>query len=296
MRTGSFAEAARALGYTASAVSQQMMLLERSVGAPLFERSARSVRSTAVGELLAVRSRDALGALHQLEREVRAMVVGDQGRLRIGSFATANARVLPAALAAVVADRPGAEVHLDEGEPDEVLAGVLDATLDAAVVFEYDLDPRSWPAELSRVELLTEVLGLAVSADHRLGDRGEVGIGELADDPWICTREDTAGARSLTRLAASANFAPRIVCRSNDYGVIRDLVSRGLGVALLPGLAIEDGSLRVLRLIGWQPCRRVLALFRPGNTNPLLPLVLEHLTRVSSALPSTVLHETNPRL
>ncbi|ASO21398.1 DNA-binding transcriptional LysR family regulator [Actinoalloteichus hoggarensis] len=294
VRTGSFAEAARALGYTASAVSQQMMLLERAVGAPLFERSARSVRSTAVGDLLAVRSRDALGALHQLEREVRAMVVGDRGRLRLGSFATANARVLPAALAAVVADRPGAEVHLDEGEPDEVLGGVLDATLDAAVVFEYDLDPRSWPVELSRVELFAEALVLAVPADHRLAEQTEIGIGELADDAWICTREDTAGARALTRLAASANFVPRIVCRSNDYGVVRDLVARGLGVALLPGLAIEDESLRVLRLVGWQPCRRVLVLFRPGNTNPLLPLALERLARASTELPCAVLHEARP--
>jgi DNA-binding transcriptional LysR family regulator len=69
------------------------------------------------------------------------MVLGDAGTLRLASFATANARIVPAALAAVVAKRPNTEVQLDEREPDEV----LDGALDAAVVFEDDLDPRDWP-------------------------------------------------------------------------------------------------------------------------------------------------------
>lgn len=279
VRTGSFAEAGRVLGYTASAVSQQMVLLERAIGSTLFERSARSARSTALAVRLADRSRDALGALDALEREVRAMVAGEEGSLRLASFATANARVLPDVLAAVVAQRPNAEVQLDEGEPDEVLGGVLDGTVDAAVVFEYDLDPRQWPIELCVEELMAEPLRLALPETHRLADATEVDLHDLAEDAWICTRQDTAGARSLVRLAAAAGFVPRITFRSNDYSVIRDLVARGLGVAVLPGLAIPDQAVRVCRIAGWQPYRRVKALYRKQNTNPLLPIALECLAK-----------------
>lgn len=284
VRTGSFAEAGRLLGYTASAVSQQMLLLERAIGAPLFERTARSTRSTNLARRLAERSREVLGALDSLERETRAMVAGDEGSLRLASFATANTRVLPDVLAAVVAERPNAEVQLDEGEPDEVIGGVLDGVVDAAVVFEYDLDPRQWPPELCVEELLAEPLRLALPETHRLAAATEVDLRELADDTWICTRHDTAGARSLVRLAAAADFVPGIVFRSNDYAVIRDLVARGLGTAVLPGLAIAGDRIRVVPLAGRQPYRRVKALYRKQNANPLLPLALDHLTKSCSAL------------
>ncbi|QGK69838.1 LysR family transcriptional regulator [Allosaccharopolyspora coralli] len=279
VRTGSFAEAGRALGYTASAVSQQMMLLERAIGAPLFERTARSARSTGLAIRLAERSRDALGALDALHREVQAMVAGDEGSLRLASFATANARILPEALAAVVAQRPNAEVQLDEGEPDEVISGVVDGHVDAAVVFEYDLDPRQWPLELCVDELMAEPLWIALPEGHRLAARDEIDLSELAGDPWICTRRDTAGARSLVRLAAAADFVPRIVFRSNDYSVVRDLVSRGLGVAALPGLALADDGVRTKPILGRQPHRRVKTLYRKQNTNPLLPIALDQLAR-----------------
>lgn len=284
VRTGSFAEAGRVLGYTASAVSQQMVLLEKVVGAPLFERSARSTRSTAVAMRLAERSRDALGALDALEREARAIVAGEEGRLRLASFATANSRILPEVLAAVISQRPHAEVQLDEGEPDEVIDGVLEGVLDAAVVFEYDLDPRQWPAELNIDELLAEPLRLVLPRTHELARYEELELRQLASDDWICTRQDTAGARSLVRLAAAAGFVPRITLRSNDYSVIRDLVGRELGVALLPGLAIPGERVRVTRISGWQPFRRVKVLYRKQNTNPLLPIALEHLARSCAAV------------
>ncbi|SDW42202.1 DNA-binding transcriptional regulator, LysR family [Amycolatopsis xylanica] len=283
VRTGSFAEAARGLGYTASAVSQQMMLLERAVGAALFERSARSVRPTAVAQLLAERSQDVLGALAKLESEARAMALGEHGTLRLASFATASARVLPPALAEIVARCPGAEVELDEGEPDEVLGGVVDGAVDLALVFEYDLDPREWPISLHRTELLAEPLTIAVPSAHA-AEGPEVELAELADEPWMCTREDTAGARSLGRLAHAAGFTPRIIFRSNDYTVLRDLVARGLGVAMLPGLAVSGEGIRALRPAGVTASRRVLAVHRPHNGNPLLPVALDCLRIAASTL------------
>lgn len=280
VRTGSFAEAGRTLGHTASAVSQQMAQLERAVGAELFERTARSARRTPLAERLAQRSRDALAALEALEREVRGVVAGERGGLRLASFATANARVLPDALAELVRARPDAEVQLDEGEPEEVVGDVVDGIVDAAVVFEYDLDPREWPPQLCAEEVLAEPLVVALPPNHPGPAEirpAEIGLAELAEHPWICTRPDTSGARSLVRWAATAGFTPRIEFRSDDYGVIRDLVARGLGVAVLPALAVDRDAVRAARPSGWQPNRRVKILYRGQNTNPLLPLALQCL-------------------
>ncbi len=283
VRTGSFAEAARALGYTASAVSQQVVALERALGTALFERAARSVRPTAVAQLLAERSADVLTALAELETQARSLVLGERGTLRLASFATANTRVLPPALAALVARRPGSDIELDEGEPDEVLQRVQDGAVDAAIVFDYDLHRRVWPDDLRRTELLAEPLTIAVPSSHSLPGP-EIDLGELADEPWVCTREDTAGARSLLRMAEASGFTPRIIFRSNDYDVLRDLVARGLGVAMLPGLAVFGADIRALRPRGWPAFRRVHVLHRHTNGNPLLPLALECLVSAADTL------------
>src|SRR3981189_3516002 len=86
IRTGSFADAARRLGYTGSAVSQQIAALERAVKMPLFERDAHSVRPTPAGEFLAERAREALAALGSLEDDIRGMSQGSIGRLPLGAF------------------------------------------------------------------------------------------------------------------------------------------------------------------------------------------------------------------
>jgi DNA-binding transcriptional LysR family regulator len=103
---------------------------------------------------------------------------------------------------------------------------------------------------------------------------------EVADERWICTRSDTSGSKSLERLCATAGFVPRITLRSNDYGVVCSLVRRGLGVAVVPKLALAlgvDAGLGVLRITDSEVFRRILALHRPSNTNPLLPIVLDAL-------------------
>ena len=285
VRAGSFAETARLLGYTTSAVSQQIAMLERAVGAQLFERSARSVRPTAIAERMAVLSRDALASLAELEREVRALTRGDTGTLRLVSFATANTRIMAAALTTIVAQRPGVDVLLDEGDPDEVIAGVLDGGRDAGVVFAYDLDPHTWPDELVTTPLLNEPLVLITSPSHRLAARGEVSLVEAADERWICTRNDTAGSTAMERLCATAGFAPRITMRSNDYGAVCSLVHQGLGVAVAPRLAVGSGAgLGVLTIAEGDVFRRIVALHRPSNLNPLLPSMLEALQTQCAAI------------
>lgn len=242
VRTGSFAEAARRLGYTPSAVSQQVSGLERAVRLTLFEREAHSVRATAAAELLAERSQEVLASFDALDHEIEAISAGSLGQLRIGSFPTASARLLPLGLAAFVQRYPSVDVHLDEGEPDELLPVLQDGELDVALVYRYDLVPRTWPHRLVETELLHEDLLLLLPAGHPLAQRSEVGLAEVRDATWIASREGSAGSTCLERACAMAGFAPRIAFRSNNYDVVEGLVGTGLGIALVPALGHDSTS------------------------------------------------------
>ncbi|MFP5345752.1 MAG: LysR family transcriptional regulator [Actinomycetes bacterium] len=290
IRTGSFAAAARRLGYTASAVSQQMSALERAAQLPLFDREPHSIRPTAAAELLAQRSVDVLASLAVLDEEVDAIASGRVGRLQLGSFATASARVLPQALAAFARGHPDVEIRLDEGEPDELLPLLQVGDLDVVLVYRYDLVPRRWPRRLLETELLHERLLALVPDHHELSAQQSVALDELASATWIAPREGTAGAACLARACAAAGFAPRIAYRSNDYDVVQGLVRSGLGVAVVPALAHDrsGGSARALPLAGLQLERHVSALSRPESTTAAVTDALAALQEAAAGTASAV--------
>lgn len=270
VKTGSFAEAARRLGYTSSAVSQQISAFERAVGVTLFEREAHSIRPAGAALLIADRGGELLAALDGFEHEVKAMVQGLRGRLRIGTFPTASARIVPKALARLQAELPGAEIRLDEAEPDDVLPLVLTGELDVALVYAYDLVPRTWPEELTVLPLLDESLLVMVPSGHQAA-KNNVKLEDLKDERWIASRDGTAGATCLTRLCAAAGFAPRIAFRSNDYEVVQSLVAARVGVALVPALGHKELPGTHAMPLRHRPLRRhVHVVHRTANTNPLL--------------------------
>ncbi|HST47098.1 LysR substrate-binding domain-containing protein [Jatrophihabitans sp.] len=285
LATGSYAAAAAELRYTPSAVSQQMTALERASGLQLFERSAHSIRPTPHAQLLAERAAEVLALLDGLDREVAAIARGEAGQLRIGSFPTASARLLPAALATLRRQRPGVEIEVDEGELAELLPRLLSGELDLALAYRYDTAPAGWPARLAETELLREPLSLLLPAGHRLADTGPVRLAALAAERWVAPLADSPGALNLDRLAARAGFSPRVSYRSNDYSVVRGLVAAGLGVALVPrlGLADTEGVLAT-PLQGRPPRRAVLALHRPAAGSSLIAAALEAIRATSSAL------------
>ncbi|MFD4670568.1 LysR family transcriptional regulator [Lentzea sp. NPDC058450] len=270
VKAGSFAEAARRLGYTSSAVSQQISAFERAVGVTLFEREAHSIRPASAALLIADRGGELLAAFDGFEHEVKAMVQGLRGRLRIGTFPTASARIVPRALARLQADLPGAEIRLDEAEPDDVLPMVLTGELDLALVYAYDLVPRTWQEELTVVPLLDEALLVLVPAGHPAA-KNNVRLEDLKDERWIASRDGTSGVTCLTRLCAAVGFAPRIVFRSNDYEVVQSLVGAGVGVALVPALGYKELPGTHAMPLRHKPLRRhVYVVHRTANTNPLL--------------------------
>lgn len=285
IRAGSFADAARQLGYTGSAVSQQIAALERAVRVPLFERSAHSVRPTPAADFLARRARDSLTSLRALEDDVAGLVEGTVGRIRIGSFPTASERLLPQALADLREEHPTVEVLLDEGETDDLLHRLGDGDIDLALVYRYDLVPRRWPRAFGARQLLQEDLVLLLPPDHPCAGKEVVRLGELRDERWVSPREGTAGALCLLRLCTREGFEPQVAVRSNDYDVVSAFVRAGLGIALVPALSHEprDGVVST----GVEDVtvhRHVTALHRSLRHNPAVTGAVAALERSARGL------------
>lgn len=285
VRTGSFADAARQLGYTGSAVSQQISSLERSVKLPLFERKARSVRPTPAAVFLAERAQEALVSIASLEDELTLMREGKVGRLRIGSFPTASQRLLPQVLSVFLADRPLVEITLDEAEPDELIVDLEDGELDLALVYRYDLVPQRWPKSLPKKALFDEDLILLLPEGHRLVGSPGLRLGDLASEKWISTREGTAGTMCLTRMCAAEGFAPMVVVRSNDYDTIRGLVRSGLGIALVPALShIQSEGVCSTQSLELAVRRHVFVQYRTAQVNPVVTSALAAIELATGSL------------
>jgi DNA-binding transcriptional LysR family regulator len=286
-RTGSFAVAARALGYTSSAVSQQIAALERDSGLILFERQAHGVRPTAVAHRLVELSRPLLASLEEFDHQVRRLATGAIGRIRLGSFPTASVRIVPPVLSAFAAEHPGADVSLVEEEPDDLVERLVDGRLDVSLLYEYGLCPRQWPAGVVTQPLLREDLLLLQPRNGR----GTGQLAQLSGRRWIASREGTDGALSLARLCAAAGFAPVIAYRSNDYDVVRELVAATGGVAVVPALAhAPDPRVAASRLPQRGAHRTVLVAHR-GTPNPLLDGFLEVVHRAAPAMTDPQPHD-----
>jgi DNA-binding transcriptional LysR family regulator len=276
VRSGSFAIAARDLGYTASAISQQISALEKESGLTLFEREAHGIRATAAAHRLVDLGARVLAALDELDYEVRELASGATGRLRLGTFPTAGVRLVPSALSALGETHPRAQIQLEEGEPDELVAALSTGDLDVAVVYEYGLSPRLWPDGLTCHHLLREDLVLLRARDSGLSAQ----LSNLAPARWITSREGTAGALSLARLCAAAGFDATVAFRSNNYDVVRELVCAGLGVAVVPALGhAPSEGIEATRLTQRAAHRDVMVMHRRETSNPLLVTMLNSLRR-----------------
>ncbi|MGP0224306.1 MULTISPECIES: LysR family transcriptional regulator [unclassified Paenarthrobacter] len=285
LRTGSFADAAREIGYTGSAVSQQVAALERAVQAPLVERDAQSIRPTEAAKFLAARASDIINALVTLEDEIKGFSKGNYGLMRLGSFSTASQRLLPSGLASYLRRHPNSTVELEEDCPAELAGMVRDAALDVAVVFHYDLVPQQWPSNVAAVPLLAEELMLLLPENHRLAGADSITLQDLAKEGWVSTKEDSSGDACLRHLCASGGFAPRISVRSNNYDAIRGMVRSGVGIALVPALDHVATDKIVARTISGCVARRhISALHQKSETGVSITSILQCLGRSADRL------------
>ncbi|WP_309056086.1 LysR family transcriptional regulator [Streptomyces sp.] len=280
--TGSFSAAARELGCTQPAVSQQMKALEASAGTPLLVRTGREMRLTQAGEVLVRHGSGILAGLTAAEEEVAAIAGLRAGRVRLVSFPSGSSTLVPTALAALRADHPGTRVSLVEAEPPRSVEMLREGDCDVALAFRYGPGPSEWDDLVVRPLLTDRLVGL-VPEGHRLAGAGAVGIGELAEESWIagCPR----CRRQLVDVCERAGFTPRIDFATDDYPAVVGLVGAGLGVAVLPELAIESVRPKGARTVTVEPAveREIVALTLPDLAQvPAVAATLERLTRAAS--------------
>lgn len=274
--TGSFSAAGKRLGYTTSAVSQQVAALERSIGAQLFERGPRNLSptyaATRVGEVAAV----VLARLDEFDAEVRIAASVDRGRLRMSTFTSAGARVVPRVLSQLMQRYPEAEFSLhEESTPVAIAESVDSARTDLGVVYEHDTGPEQWPEDLTVQPLLDESVVVLASASRRNPLPPRVELASLADELWVANRPDTGGRVAFEHWCAQVGFRPTVRFETNNIDVIRGAVRENLGVAFVPALALGvDRTITMHRLADVHPRRRVYAVHRGPDPNPLLPAAL----------------------
>ncbi|MFD4030278.1 LysR family transcriptional regulator [Streptomyces sp. NPDC058637] len=280
--TGSFSAAARELGCTQPAVSQQMKALEASAGTPLLVRTGREMRLTEAGEALVRHASGILAGLTAAEEEVAAIAGLRAGRVRLVSFPSGSSTLVPGALAALRAAHPGTQVSLVEAEPPRSVEMLRDGDCDIALAFRYGTTGGEWDDLVVRPLLTDRLIGL-VPDGHRLADADAVGIGELADESWIagCPR----CRRQLVEVCEASGFTPRIDFATDDYPAVIGLVGAGLGVAVLPALAIESVRPKGARTVTVEPAveREIVALTLPDLARvPAVAATLDQLARAAT--------------
>ncbi len=282
---GSFSAAAHALAYTQSAVSQQIAALEREAGTTLVERQARGVRLTDAGRMLVEHADVILARLDDAEAELEAMAGLRGGRLRLVSFPTAGATIAPQAIARFRAQHPGVDLSLAPREPREGLDCLRAGECDIALSLEPGFEPISDPA-IERHHLLDDPMYVCLPADHPVAGKPKLRLADLAEEPWILgTTGHCPDGAILLRACQSAGFEPHLAFQSDDYLAIQGFVAAGVGISLIPDLALvavrEDV---VIRQIAGRPLvRRILAATLVGGyRSPAAAAMLEILGQVGA--------------
>jgi molybdate transport repressor ModE-like protein len=267
-REGSFGRAAVSLGYTQSAISQQIQTLERLVGERLLERPGgpRAVSLTEAGRLLLRHAEAIVARLHAAQADMAALSSGQGGRLRVGTFQSVGARVLPAVMRRFAAEWPHVELILTESASDEELQRLVErGELDLAFAMPPLLD-----GPFDSLELLSDPYVLLVPAEHELADLPRASLVELGDLTLIgnrACRSTQLAEDELTQRGVTVDVA----FRSDDNGTVQGLVGAGFGAALVPLLTVNrhDERVRVLELDPEIPPRRIaLAWHRDRHRSP----------------------------
>jgi molybdate transport repressor ModE-like protein len=285
--SGSLSGAARALGFTQPAVSQQVRRLERRLGTALVDRSGRRVRLTEAGRVLARHAGTVLGSLAAAEEEVAALAGLRAGRVRLVAFPSSSASLVPRALARLRARHPEVAVSFTEAEPPESLAQLRQGRCDLAVAFTYpgtdlgrgedDLDG------LVAFPLLRDPLRVVLPAAHPLAAASRVRLADLRDQTWIAGCPRCRG--NLLAACAAAGFEPAVSFATDDYVAVLGLVAAGLGVALAPAMVLDSVQQRgiVARPVVPASRRDVAAVTTPDVLR--VPAVAAMLTALREEAP-----------
>jgi DNA-binding transcriptional LysR family regulator len=276
--SGSVTAAASNLGYTPSAVSQQVAALEKQAGVALLERVGRGVQPTAAGRLLTEHAAIIGKQVAEAETALADLRAGRTGRLVIRYFATAGAALMPPALARLRRVHPGVQVDLKLIDPEDPLPEVEQGRADLAIVVR----PRDRPRDGIRlVHLLDDPYLAVLPRGHRLAAKRVLDLTDLADEPWV-DNEWPAGPclEAVLDSCAAAGFSPNFVVESDDYATAQGFVAAGLGISLIPrmGLGSRHPAVVVRKVRNPEPRRAIYAAVRETSlAQPALRELLDAL-------------------
>jgi len=288
---GSFSGAAEALSYSQSAVSQAIARLEAETGAVLVVRDRSGVRPTAAGATLVEHADSILAQVEAAEAELAAVLGLRAGRLRVASFPSAGSTLMPLAVATFRERHPDVSLSLAEGEPEEIAPRVRAGEVDLALLFEFPGVRERPTAGLRSVTLLEDPMYVALPAAHPLSAKPALSLSDLRDQDWVQTSQSSPCARHVVRSCLAAGFEPRVTFESDDYETVQGLVAAGVGVGLIPRLALSrvHPGIVVRSLAPRSPARKVVAATVTGpGVAPAAKTMLRVLVEVTPSFTDAV--------
>jgi DNA-binding transcriptional LysR family regulator len=303
-RHGSVTAAAHALNYAQPSVSHHLARLEAETGTKLVQRAGRGIRLTDAGRLLAERGAEVIGRLDAAENELAVYSGLRAGRLRLAAFPSALGTLVPSAAAMLHERHPSVDLRLTEAEPPEAVRMLRAGYVDVALIFRHEPEDQrcgdsgaagDGPSDLREQVLMSEPVHLITPTAAR--SHGEPLLSAAVSEIWPADLARLAAQRwiagcdrcreHLLRQCAAAGFTPKIAFTTDDFVAVQALVSAGLGVALLPGLALRaarNPGVRTVRLRGTQ--RSVIAVRYGEPPDPPATALLLDVLR--AAVPSPV--------
>jgi DNA-binding transcriptional LysR family regulator len=274
---GSFSAAADSLSYSQPAVSQQIARLEAQTGVKLIERQPKGIKLTPAGEALVRHTEQILAQLAHAQAELTEIASDARGRLRLASFATAAGTIVSRAVSEFRQLRPGVQVDLQLMDPPQSIPALRRGELDLVITEEGGFETDIPLDGLGVERLMDDVLYASLPAEHPLATRRAIALTDLCNEEWMLVglRGTCADSNIVLRACQRAGFEPRVAYTSDDYFTIQGLVASGMGVALVPGLALastrDDVAVRPVR--GRPPYRRIGAVFQPDPVGPVAVMV-----------------------
>jgi DNA-binding transcriptional LysR family regulator len=284
---GSFSAAAESLSYTQSAVSQSIARLEAETGAPLVVRGRRGVSPTAAGATLVSHAERIFEQVREAEADIAAVMGVRSGRLRVGTFPSGGATLMPPAVARFRRAHPDIVLTLEEGEPEAIVPRLRAGELDLALLYEF---PGARPgrrrlgAGLRSVRLLEDPIRVALPDEHPLAAQPELVLADLRDEQWVQTSASSPYAKYIFSACLGAGYEPTVAFESDDFDTIQGLVAAGVGVALIPRLALSrvHPAVTVRELRDGGPVRQVtVATVAGGGIAPAARSMIQMLGDVA---------------
>ena len=290
-RLGSFAAAASRLGYTASAVSQQMSALERDTGVRLFQRSARSVVPTDAAMVMARHAAKVLTDIEALMAAASKTQDTTTQELRLGIFPSLATYVLPRILRSPAWKSLGIDLKVSVAEPAQTIQGLrTGGDTDVALVYQVGQSGLAWPHTINRQWIGDDNFRVVLPAGWGFRTEAKVAADHLSDMPWIMHHPGTSDATVIERLFAGCNLHPRVVAYSDDFHASLEMAAAGLGAALVPELALlhRPAGVVVLDVPEIRLARNVFALLINDKKTARVQLFVDLLAETMGGLGQSV--------